>query len=252
MTTKRATLLLNVTRMTLERMARDGRLRKFVNPRGRTEWNDQDVYTLAGMDPAAQMNVVYCRTEPIPGGTTESAEKRLETQKQRLLAMCEARQIPVDMVIAEVRRVNQIRDPHRDPARGFNALMGLLQEKRIKTLIIESRDRISVGSSWEMMEWFIKSLCGCEVLVLNKYHVTTESREESKLWIADMLQIHKIMVGEMKDQKVIRNFLGGPDPRTVTSVTKALDKKLREAKRVERDKGRPGIKKKIVDLDEVF
>jgi predicted site-specific integrase-resolvase len=232
-------------------MARDGRIRKFVNPRGRTEWNDQDVYTLAGMDPAAQMNVVYARTEPIPGGTTESAEKRLETQKQRVLAMCEARKIPVDMVIGEVRKVNRLHDG-RGPAVGFNALMGLLQEKRVKTLIIESRDRISVGASWEMMEWFMKSMCGCEVLVLNKYHVTTESREESKLWIADMLQVHKVMIGEMRDAKIVKQFLGGPDVKTIDSVTKKLDKRLREAKRAERDLGKPGIKKKIVDLDEVF
>lgn len=233
-------------------MVKDGRLRAFINPGGRTEWNDQDVYTLAGMDPAAQLNVVYARTEPIPGGTTESAEKRLETQKQRLLSMCEARKIPVDMVIGEVRRVNQIRDPHRDPARGFNALMALLQERRVKTLIIESRDRISVGASWEMIEWIIKSMCGCEIIIMNKFHVTMESREESKLWIADMLQVHKIMVGEMKDPKTIKQFLGGPDIRTVKSVTQAMDKKLREAKRVERDQGKPGLKKKIVDLDDVF
>lgn len=253
MTTARARLLLKCSLRTLERMARDGRLKKFINNRGRSEWNDHDVLTLAGMDPNGQMTVVYARTEPLEAGTTaESAETRLQEQKQRLLNQCDARNIRVDLVIGEVRRVNRIRGMKMEPAAGFNALMGLLVDKKVGRLVIESRDRISVGASWEMFEWIMKSFCGCEIVVANPFLVTTESVEESKFWIADMLQIHKIMTGQLKDKKLIQQFTGGPDVKTMDFLNKRLDKKMREAKKVEREAGPGGRKKQIVDLDEVF
>lgn len=252
MTTSRARLLLKCTRRTLERMARDGRLRKEVVHGNRTEWNDQDVLTLAGMDPEAQLTVVYARTEPLETNTAESAESRLEEQKKRLLKYCDARDISVDMVIGEVRRVNRIRDMGNNPAAGFNALMALLADRRIGRLVIESRDRISVGASWEMFEWIFKSYCGCEILVVNPFIFTTESREESKYWIADMLKIHKIATGEIRDKKLKQQFVGGPDVKTMDFLTKRLDRKLREAKKVARDQGAPGRKKRIVDLEDVF
>lgn len=234
-------------------MARDGKIRRTYTSSGRAVWNDQDVYSLAGFDPKAQVTVVYARTEPL-GRNTVSAEDRLEQQKQRLLMYCGVRDIQVDVVIGEVRRVNRIRHQDGVPCSGFNALMGLIGQRRVKTLVIESRDRISVGSSWEMFEWVMKSLCGVEVLVVNQTVVTTESREESKFWIADMLQVHKIMVGEIKDKYTIEQFMGGPDVGMARDAVKRLDQRLREKKAEARaaNPHQPKPKKTPVDLDELF
>jgi len=241
-------------------MAKDGRLKRTTLPSGRNDWNDEDVYALAGFNPKTQVNVIYARTEPLDRDSVVhkgdygviSAETRLEQQKERLQDYCKARGIQVDVVIGEVRRVNRVRYVNGVPTPGWNALMGLLLDRRVRTLIIESRDRISVGASWEMLEWMLKSVCGIEVIVVNKTLVTTESREESKYWIADMLQVHKAMTGELKDKRLLEQFVGGPDLGVSLQAVKRLDEKLREKLAAERAGRVPRAKRQPVDLDEIF
>jgi predicted site-specific integrase-resolvase len=252
MTTTQATRILRCTPGVLQRLNKQGKLRMVKGANGRIEWDEHDIYSIAGLDPAGQINVVYARTESL-GGSSRPAEERLEEQKARLLQYCQSYGVRVDLVIGEVRRANRIRYKDGSPAGGFSALMGLISERRIRTLIIESRDRICVGSSWEMFEWILKSICGIDIIVLNKVHVTKESREESKFWIADMLQIHKAMVGEIKDKQVLQQFWGGPDVKLAKNAVRKLDEALRQRKRLEHATGQEvRVKKQPVDLDDLF
>jgi predicted site-specific integrase-resolvase len=238
-------------------MAREGKIRREQNMQGRTEWNEQDVLQLAGMDPEKRLTVVYARTEPIAdvaGMRVESAEKRLEQQKQRVLEYCQKAGIPVDMVIGEVRRVNRVRNMIGDPPLGFSALMGLMAEKRVARLIVESRDRLVIGAPWEMFTWFVKVLTGTEVEVINKTVVTRESRIESKEWLMDAMLLYKVLCGEIKDKNVVEQFWGGPDIKLAKAAVKRLRKKERESVKTEWDSRelKKRRSKKIVDLDEVF
>lgn len=245
--------LLKCGRQTLYRMAADGRLRQVKSPAGKIEWNDHDVLTLAGFDPAGQLNVIYARVDP-RRVTTESAEARLEAQKERLMRYCQAEGIKVDLVLGEARRVNRLLDGENDPYPNFNTMMGLLAEKRIGKLIIDTPDRVMVGSSWAMFEFLVKSICGCEVVVLNKQLVTTESKEESKLWLQDMLTLHKALTGEIKDKELVRSFAAGVDKKITTRLVQAYEKKERNKRRSERDGAARQGKgyKKPIDLTDVF
>jgi predicted site-specific integrase-resolvase len=245
--------LLRCNARTLAKMAKDGKLKRTKLPSGRTDWDDHEVYSVVGLNPKDQVNVVYCRTEPTDSRSS-TTESRLAEQKDRVLKFCEKRGIQVDVVIEEVRKVNRVRNSQGDPAAGWAALLGLLAERRVKTLILESRDRLNVGSSWEMMEWFFQQVLGTEIFVINQTVLTTESREEAKYWVADALQVYKVSVGEIRDKHLIAQFVGGPDAGMARTAVKRLDQKLRE-KRAEARLANPKVpkpKKEPIDLDDLF
>jgi len=253
MTSKRAMFLLKCTRNTLDKMAQAGRIRRTKGPSGRTEWNDQDVLQAAGFDPEVQLNVLYARVDP-GRITTESAEVRLENQKERLLRYCQKEGIRVDLILGDARKVNRLLDRKGQPAAGLNTLMGLLAEKRVGKLIIDTCDRLVVGASWAMFELLVSSICGCEVVVLNRQLVTTESREESKSWLQDMLAMHKVLTGEVKDLAMEREFVGGFDQKMTLHQVQTYEKKERIRRRNERD-GTAKVGKgysKHLDLSDVF
>lgn len=243
---------MNCSAGVLRSLHKEGKLRMVKGVSGRIDWDSTDIFRLAGLETKSQINVIYARTEPL-GPSQASAEDRLEQQKARLIRYCQNYGVQVDLVIGEIRRVNRVRAVDGKPAGGFSALMGLIAERKIRNLVIESRDRLNVGGSWEMFEWIMKSICGINVVVANQHVVTTESREESKFWIADMLQIHKIMVGEIKDKTIIQNFIGGPDAKLAKAAVRKVDETMRQKKRIERATGQERkIKKQHVDLDELF
>lgn len=255
MNTTQAARVLRCDHKTLTAYAKQGKLKKVKLISGRLDWDDHMVYALAGIDAGTQINVIYARTEPYTNnnGTQPGADERLENQKQRLLKYCQDYGVRIDLVIGEVRRVNRIRDVVGGPAAGFSALLGLVADGKVNKLIIESRDRLSVGGSWEMIEWVFRVACGVEIVVVNKLLVTTESREESKYWIADMLQIYKAMTGEIKDKRVLEQFWGGPDAMLTKKAVRRIDEQLRQKKKLARATGQETKKKKqYVDLDDIF
>lgn len=250
MTTEQAKRLLRCDRRTLYYYESEGRLKKILNKAGRVDWDERDVRELAGFGKDPALTVVYARTAPVNiTNMKDTAETRLEHQKARLMQYCEGHGIQVDIVIGEVRNVNRMRMKPDDVSSGLTALMALLAERKIGKLIIESRDRLMVGSSWELFEWFIKEICNCTIVVVNEHILTNDSKIESKEWLTDMLQMHKIITGEIKDKKLLQQYVGGPDLKTIRSMSIKLDKKMREAKKKARAEG---LKKKIVDLDDIF
>lgn len=253
MTSKRAMFLLKCGRSTLDKMARAGLIRKVKSAAGRTEWNDHDVLTAAGFDPAGQLNVLYARVDP-GRITTESAEVRLENQKERLLRYCQREGIRADLILGDARKVNRLMDRKGNASVGFNTLMGLLSEKRVGRLIIDTPDRLVVGTSWAMFELFITSICGCEIVVLNRQLVTTESKEESKSWLQDMLTMHKVLTGEVKDPALEREFACGLDQKMTIHQVQEYEKRERTRRRNERD-GTAKVGKgysRPIDLSDVF
>lgn len=249
MTTKEACALLNCGRKKLNRAHNRGILRK-ETVRGRAVWNREDVQRLAGFDPETQLTVVYARTAPVRTG--DDAVTRLEAQVGRLISFCDSRGWQPDLVIKEVRHVNRLEDIHGS-GNGAAALFGLVAKRRLRRLVIETPDRLMVGSSWDLLRTLL-AFQGTELVIVNRVAVTTESRAESYAWLQDMAIMHKVLVGEIRDKKIESAFFQGQDKATAAHVTEAVVRAAAKREREARLAERVGhqVSRAPLDLDELF
>lgn len=227
-----------------------GELRKSKLPDGRVNWDEGDLRRMAGHRVDRQFVVAYARVDPrLDHRQFGTTEHRLQEQKDRLTAYCKQREFPADVVIGEARPVNRVRTYDGVIFSGFSALTGLIAQGRVSKLVIDSIDRINVGGSWEMFLRWLPLFGGTEVVVLNTTHATKEIREESKYWMADLLQQHKAHVGEIRDEAILRQYMGGYD----LGITPAKVRKAERMVDAERNRARKAIRlPQPVDLSEVF
>lgn len=250
MTTRLARALLGCTKTRLYRAHRQGDL-KYRLVAGKIDWDDADLRRLAGLPPGPRYTVLYCRTEPAKG--LENAEVRLAVQKQRLIDYCVAKGWEPDVVIGEVRRVNRVRNVNNTDSNGLNILFQMIADKQVERLVLETRDRLIVGPSWELFQRLL-NLQGTDVHVINQVWPTTESREESINWMTDILAVHKVLAGEIHDKVLAAQFMGGLDLGTAQKQVRALHNRInaRDAEVRRREKAGHRRVRDPVDLAELF
>lgn len=207
---------------------------------------------------AARYNVLYCRAEPHVDGL-DSAIQRVAQQKERMMTWIQGREHEVDLVIKEVRPVMRYRDMaatsgEANPT-GLQALLGLINQRRIKTLFIESRDRICIGAPWFLMEDLLK-LAKTEVVVMNSVWPTKEMRQESFAWMQDILLVHKVLAGDIDNQSIYNTFMKGFDPRPTARIVHKIDAKMAQVSKTKKLRKNAWqklpTKQRILDLEECW
>jgi len=229
-----------------------------------TDWIEEDVIrakilmdygVMKDWLPGRKYDVLYCRVEPNIADLGP-ATKRAAAMKERMLTWILGRGMSVDLTIAEVRPAMRYRMIHREhedeySAQGFQTLLGLLSRRKVRTLYIESRDRLNIGNSWFMIEDICK-IGKCEIVVMNSVWPTAEMRAEAKGWMADVLLWYKVMSGEIDNSSIADTFLKGYDQKLTLKLTSKVDAKLTQVVKVKRQKKKKWenipAKQRVIDL----
>jgi hypothetical protein len=278
MTTREAADYLKCTSPMLYKLRDRAVLLSRTTKDGDTEWVDEDVIRWKILKDegvhldweknhgwARQYDVLYCRTEPVD--EYGSAAERARAQKARMLRYCEGREINVDVVLTEVRPVCRHHvyyntDSDVKPTAMYS-LLGLLGHNKVRTLIVETRDRLVAIDSWPWFEIFLRNLCGVkDIHVANTTWPTEEQRMEAKGWMTDALTFYKVMSGDVSDQGVLDTFMKGYDPKAtfkamarVEAMILKNEKEARKRARQARAGGpRPKkepIDRRVMDIDDL-
>jgi predicted site-specific integrase-resolvase len=154
MKAKEVLKLLQITRVTLWRYVKDGRIRgEKIN--NRYIYNDDDVYALIGIkkEKKDKINVSYSRV------STQSQKDQLKEQTRRIYESCISRNVALD------EQIEDIKSGMDGSRKGFNALLRKVIQGDVELVIIENKDRL-VRFGFDVLETIFKYF-GTKILVLN-------------------------------------------------------------------------------------
>ena len=155
--------LLKVTRPTLCRYVREGKIRAIKINRTKLDYNEEDVFKLAGIENRAK-GVIYARV------STNKQKSSLQNQIDTLLQYANSNGVQIDKI-------------YKDVASGLNFDSGEFQtllsdviQYKVKTVFITNKDRFSRISFNMWKELF--SYFNCEIVVLNDIKEINDSEEK--------------------------------------------------------------------------
>ena len=155
--------LLKVTRPTLCRYVKEGKIRAIKINRTKLDYNEEDVFKLAGIENRAK-GVIYARV------STNKQKSSLQNQIDTLLQYANSNGVQVDKIYKDVASgLNFDRGE-------FQSLLSDVIQYKIKTVFITNKDRFSRISFNMWKELF--SYFSCEIVVLNDIKEINDSEEK--------------------------------------------------------------------------
>jgi len=152
MKAKEVLKLLKVTRPTLTSYVKTGKLSVIKLPNGSYEYNDDDVYKLAGLT-YERKNVIYSRV------STSKQKQDLNNQEQTLINYCNNNGIKIHHSYKEIGSALNF------DRKEFQSLLNQIITYQIKTVYITYKDRLSRISFNMFKELF--SQFNCQIIVIN-------------------------------------------------------------------------------------
>ena len=155
--------LLKVTRPTLCRYVKEGKIRAIKINRTKLDYNEEDVFKLAGIENRAK-GVIYARV------STEEQKSSLQSQIDTLLQYANSNGVQIDKIYKDVASgLNFDRGE-------FQSLLSDVIQYKVKTIFITNKDRFSRISFNMWKELF--SYFNCEIVVLNDIKEINDSEEK--------------------------------------------------------------------------
>ena len=155
--------LLKVTRPTLCRYVKEGKIRAIKINRTKLDYNEEDVFKLAGIENRAK-GVIYARV------STPKQKSSLQNQIDTLLQYANSNGIQIDKIYKDVASgLNFDRGE-------FQSLLSDVIQYKVKTVFITNKDRFSRISFNMWKELF--SYFNCEIVVLNDIKEINDSEEK--------------------------------------------------------------------------
>ena len=155
--------LLKVTRPTLCRYVKEGKIRAIKINRTKLDYNEEDVFKLAGIENRAK-GVIYARV------STEEQKSSLQSQIDTLLQYANSNGVQIDKIYKDVASgLNFDRGE-------FQSLLSDVIQYKVKTVFITNKDRFSRISFNMWKELF--SYFNCEIVVLNDIKEINDSEEK--------------------------------------------------------------------------
>ena len=189
--------ILRITRPTLTKYVKEGKIKTVVKGNGRYEYDADSVYKMMNRD-ADRKTYIYARV-------SHSREKEaLEKQVQLLTNFCFQNGLVVNGVFKDTASVFNF-----EKRKDFFALMDEVLAGKVNKLVITHKDRLTRFGFTFFTYLFEKF--GCEIVVLSE---TTDALEDKKELIVDFA-----------------HFFGGYDntlldTRKINSMKKELNKQL--------------------------
>ena len=155
--------LLKVTRPTLCRYVKEGKIRAVKINRTKLDYNEDDVFKLAGIENRAK-GVIYARV------STDKQKSSLQNQIDTLLQYANSNGVQIDKVYKDVASgLNFDRGE-------FQSLLSDVIKYKVKTVFITNKDRFSRISFNMWKELF--SYFNCEIVVLNDIEEINDFEEK--------------------------------------------------------------------------
>ena len=155
--------LLKVTRPTLCRYVKEGKIRAVKINRTKLDYNEDDVFKLAGVENRAK-GVIYARV------STDKQKSSLQNQIDTILQYANSNGVQIDKVYKDVASgLNFDRGE-------FQSLLSDVIQYKVKTVFITNKDRFSRISFNMWKELF--SYFNCEIVVLNDIKEMNDSEEK--------------------------------------------------------------------------
>jgi predicted site-specific integrase-resolvase len=144
--------ILKVTRPTLTSYVKSGKIKVKEYPNGTYEYNDDDVYNIAGIS-TTRSAVIYSRV------STQKQKSDLENQEKTLIDFCNKNGIVI------TKSYKDIGSGITFDRKSFQELMDDVLEHKIKEIYITYKDRLS-RISFNMFEKLFEHY-NCKIIVLN-------------------------------------------------------------------------------------
>ena len=138
MKSKEVLQLLKISRVTLSKYVKSGKIRVEKLPNGYYSYNEEDVYRLIGTE-YKRKNVIYARV------STNKQRNDLQNQIDNIKAFMSANGIVVDEVYSDIASGMTL------DRKGFLKLLDDIQDNKIDTVYITYKDRLA-RLSYELVE----------------------------------------------------------------------------------------------------
>ncbi|WP_121285491.1 IS607 family transposase [Helicobacter pylori] len=153
MKSKEVLKILKISRVTLWKYVKSGKIRVKQEPNGYYIYNDSDVYSLAGIEDG-RLNVVYARV------STQKQKQDLQNQRENCISFINAKGISVDSIYSDIKSGMSL------DRKGFMELLNAVMAFKIKAVYISYKDRLA-RLSYELVEKLFSDY-GTKIVIINQ------------------------------------------------------------------------------------
>ncbi len=189
MKSKEVLKILKISRVTLWKYVKSGKIRVKQEPNGYYIYNDSDVYSLAGIEDG-RLNVVYARV------STQKQKQDLQNQIENCISFMNAKGISVDSIYSDIKSGMSL------DRKGFMELLNAVMAFKIKAVYISYKDRLA-RLSYELVEKLFGDY-GTKIVIINQ----CESISLEQELFEDIMQtIHSFSMKMYSKRRIAKKLL---------------------------------------------
>ncbi|WRD14236.1 IS607 family transposase [Helicobacter pylori] len=189
MKSKEVLKILKISRVTLWKYVKSGKIRVKQEPNGYYIYNDSDVYSLAGIEDG-RLNVVYARV------STQKQKQDLQNQIENCISFINAKGISVDSIYSDIKSGMSL------DRKGFMELLNAVMAFKIKAVYISYKDRLA-RLSYELVEKLFSDY-GTKIVIINQ----CESISLEQELFEDIMQtIHSFSMKMYSNRRIAKKLL---------------------------------------------
>ncbi len=189
MKSKEVLNILKISRVTLWKYVKSGKIRVKREPNGYYIYNDSDVYSLAGIEDG-RLNVVYARV------STQKQKQDLQNQIENCISFINAKGISVDSIYSDIKSGMSL------DRKGFMELLNAVMAFKIKAVYISYKDRLA-RLSYELVEKLFSDY-GTKIVIINQ----CESISLEQELFEDVMQtIHSFSMKMYSKRRIAKKLL---------------------------------------------
>ncbi|WP_332259076.1 IS607 family transposase [Helicobacter pylori] len=178
-----------MSRVTLWKYVKSGKIRVKQEPNGYYIYNDSDVYSLAGIEDG-RLNVVYARV------STQKQKQDLQNQIENCISFINAKGISVDSIYSDIKSGMSL------DRKGFMELLNAVMAFKIKAVYISYKDRLA-RLSYELVEKLFSDY-GTKIVIINQ----CESISLEQELFEDIMQtIHSFSMKMYSKHRIAKKLL---------------------------------------------
>ncbi|MGL2374694.1 IS607 family transposase [Helicobacter pylori] len=189
MKSKEVLKILKISRVTLWKYVKSGKIRVKQEPNGYYIYNDSDVYSLAGIEDG-RLNVVYAMV------STQKQKQDLQNQIENCISFINAKGISVDSIYSDIKSGMSL------DRKGFMELLNAVMAFKIKAVYISYKDRLA-RLSYELVEKLFSDY-GTKIVIINQ----CESISLEQELFEDIMQtIHSFSMKMYSKRRIAKKLL---------------------------------------------
>ena len=182
--------LLKISRVTLCKYVKNGKIRVEKEPNGYYKYNDEDVYKILGKGDDGRLNVIYARV------STAKQKQDLENQIANNIAYLNSQGIKVDKIYSDIKSGMSL------DRKGFMELLSDVMDYKIKSVYISYKDRLA-RLSYELVTKLFNDY-GTTIEIINN----CESKNLEQELFEDIMQtIHSFSMKMYSKRRIAKKLM---------------------------------------------